>query len=430
MGLLLLAFVVGAAGHARSHNRDPEASDQGAYLDFAIKMRESGPIQMDGARGPLYPLALSTLWSPEQPRRRFFEAAKTLSIALAATSWLAVWPLVRRSSRLGTALAAWATIGMTAIVYYAPWVKAEAPFFVAQLAAFLLFARLLVRPTLGVAASAGFVLALAYLLKSSASIVLIAFLLALLLDSALALLTTRGAHSSRVNGLVRRASMAAVAVAIFVAACFPFLVESKRKFGQFTYNVNSNFYMWYDNWAQAKRGTRAHGDREGWPKMSESKLPSARKYFASHSAPQIARRVAFGLRRSFWDMERRKMVRYGGAFLLLALTLVATRFRAVRERARGRSSVLFFAGAFFFAHVLLSAWFYPLSSGARIMAAGYPIAIVTLAVVADTPGAAPWSVKGRTISAGAALAFVTALMLVVDVPLSLADDFRAGRGGR
>ena len=91
----------------------------------------------DGARGPLYPLALSSVAEPSRPRQRFFEAAKTLSIGLAAAAWLAVWPLLRRGLRLGAALAAWATIGMTAVVYYAPWVKAEAPFFLAQLAAFI-----------------------------------------------------------------------------------------------------------------------------------------------------------------------------------------------------------------------------------------------------------------------------------------------------
>ena len=34
-------------------------------------------------------------------------------------------------------------------------------------------------------------------------------------------------------------------------------------FGQYFYNVNSTFYIWYDEWGDAIKGARAHGDRVG-----------------------------------------------------------------------------------------------------------------------------------------------------------------------
>ena len=35
----------------------------------------------------------------------------------------------------------------------------------------------------------------------------------------------------------------------------PYLSTSKRVFGQYFYNVNSTFYMWYDDWPHASVGT-------------------------------------------------------------------------------------------------------------------------------------------------------------------------------
>ena len=81
---------------------------------------------------------------------------------------------------------------------------------------------------------------------------------------------------------------------VFVLALFPYFSESKARYGQYWYNVNSTFYIWYDSWGEAKFGTKAAGDREGWPDMAEEEIPSLTKYLNEHSAADIAQRFNRG----------------------------------------------------------------------------------------------------------------------------------------
>ena len=81
----------------------------------------------------------------------------------------------------------------------------------------------------------------------------------------------------------------------FLAVLSPYLLNSKRVFGHYFYNVNSTFYVWYDDWPAASQGTYQHGDGVGWPKMPASEIPSMGKYLREHSAGQIATRIKDGL---------------------------------------------------------------------------------------------------------------------------------------
>ncbi len=67
------------------------------------------------------------------------------------------------------------------------------------------------------------------------------------------------------SSLLRDAAVPVVVVVAFLAVLSPYLVNSKRTFGSYFYNVNTTFYAWYDNWAQASVGTIRHGDGVGWP---------------------------------------------------------------------------------------------------------------------------------------------------------------------
>jgi len=101
--------------------------------------------------------------------------------------------------------------------------------------------------------------------------------------------------------------MAAVIVAAaFLAILSPYLRTNKRVFGRYFYNVNTTFYMWYDDWPAASVGTILHGDGVGWPAMPADQLPSASRYWREHSIRQIASRVGLG----FADMVERSYTTY------------------------------------------------------------------------------------------------------------------------
>lgn len=76
--------------------------------------------------------------------------------------------------------------------------------------------------------------------------------------------------------VLHNAACALVLLGCFLVVVFPYIRTSKERFGRYFYNVNSTFYMWYDSWDEAERGTKAHGDRDGWPNMPADQIPSFR----------------------------------------------------------------------------------------------------------------------------------------------------------
>ena len=114
---------------------------------------------------------------------------------------------------------------------------------------------------------------------------------------------------------------------------FPYLRVSQHITGHSFYNVNSTFYVWYDSWEEAEAGTKAHGDRVGWPDMPSAEIPSLAKYVHEHTPEKMVRRLIDGGR----DVMTNVMQSYGyldyllvyGGVLLLAVGL---KWRRARER--------------------------------------------------------------------------------------------------
>jgi len=133
-------------------------------------------------------------------------------------------------------------------------------------------------------------------------------------------------------------------------------------FGHYFYNVNTTFYMWYDDWPRASVGTILHGDGVGWPTMPADQLPSASRYWREHSAGQIAARVAAG----FADMAERSYktywyLNYVVVFLAFALLLVATRWKDVSALVRGRPAATAFLVMYALAYLFGIAFYAPVS---------------------------------------------------------------------
>ena len=49
------------------------------------------------------------------------------------------------------------------------------------------------------------------------------------------------------------------------------------------------------DWGKAIQGTRAHGDRVGWPTLPDDQLPGPARYLREHSVQQIGARLAGGV---------------------------------------------------------------------------------------------------------------------------------------
>jgi hypothetical protein len=210
---------------------------------------------------------------------------------------------------------------------------------------------------ISLAARAGVLAALAQLTKA-ALLPFVAVFLLVYLASMLASVAVR--HSTR--PLLREAAVPAVMVAAFLTVLSPYLLNSKRTFGSYFYNVNTTFYAWYDNWAQASVGTLRHGDGVGWPDMPAEQIPSAAKYWRSHTTGQIASRVAGGFRdmlvRSYRTYAYFKYVAWYLALLaIVILSSPATFSRLVRRNV----PLVAFLALYGLSHLLLIAFYAPVS---------------------------------------------------------------------
>jgi hypothetical protein len=154
----------------------------------------------------------------------------------------------------------------------------------------------------------------------------------------------------------------------FLITVFPYIHNSKLVFGHYFYNVNSTFYIWYDSWEQAKQGTRAHGDRVGWPDMPAEEIPNMSKYFREHTSKQIAGRLLDGARSVMINVVNS----YGYfKFIVIYLSLFTVAifwfWQRAREIAISHPFLCLFLMLYFGGYFLLYSWYAPIADSNRLI---------------------------------------------------------------
>jgi hypothetical protein len=156
----------------------------------------------------------------------------------------------------------------------------------------------------------------------------------------------------------------------YLIVVFPYIKNSKEHFGKYFYNVNTTFYIWYDSWGDAKKGTLAFGDHYGWPDMPEDKIPGFRKYIREHTAKQIFSRFISGIAKTTDNIS----YSYGSTlFILIYIIFLSVIFFQNRNNIPlktdlGKRTVqIFFYIMFFICYFLLYAWYTPIAAGKRFI---------------------------------------------------------------
>ena len=162
---------------------------------------------------------------------------------------------------------------------------------------------------------------------------------------------------------------------IFAAALFPYFNESKHRYGHYLYNVSTTFYMWYDYWAEAKEGTKAAGDREGWPDMPDEEIPSLTKYLKENTSAQILQRFVKGAARMYKNAcgsadgpSQFGLCVHVGIGVLVILSCVFAKLVDARHRPTLKDAqISVFVALLFSAYSVSFMWFASISSGPRFM---------------------------------------------------------------
>lgn len=379
IAVLVLLYWRGAIWHLEQVNTNMSAHNQQSFMRYAKNLKEHNYDYLgDRNRMPLYPFLQSLFYDSEMSSEEFFERGKYVNVVLSIVLLLATLCILSRYfSALATA-AIMLILSFTVYIFKAAYFQSELLFYFLNACAFVLMCETMSRPSWKMGILTGITLGMAHLTKAS---VLPGFVLFLVFAASKRVYIlhsrnrpVRHARPSLHDKKESLHAMLSISLALlsFLGVVFPYIRNSKKMFGSYFYNVNSTFYMWYDSWEEVKQGTRAHGDRKGWPDMPPELIPSPRRYLREHSAQQMARRVLDGLS----EIHRKARTSYGFykyvliylAFLLVTILLDV---RRAIQLARQHVFLLLFGLCYFAGYLVLYAWYVPIGSGIRFVLAQF-----------------------------------------------------------
>jgi hypothetical protein len=379
VGLMAL-YWHGAQQNLVHVNTDPGQRDQNAYIGYAEDLLNEDFSHIAGRnRMPLFPFLLSFGLDPADPREIAFARAKQFSVGLSIVLLALLGALLVRSLSPLEAGTLWLISAFSVYIFRAAYVQPELLYYTLTAFLFVLMLRYLRRPGLEMAASIGILAGLVHLTKASILPGLAVFLLvALGWGAALAL--REGRTVGRPRALARLAGLLALVVGFFLLTVFPYIKNSWYMTGRPFYNVNSTFYLWYDSWREAELGTKAHGDRNGWPDMPANEIPSFQRYIGEHSARQILGRFVQGA--SLTVQEATGSYGYAKYILLFGLALAAA--LCLQPRSLGgifqrHKQHIAFAGVYILVYALFYSWYAQIAGGNRLVLGLFLPVLLTLA---------------------------------------------------
>lgn len=441
--LAALVYYAGARLHAGRMNTIKRDGDQSAYVQYVKDLYDNWhghvpPHVGDRNRMPLYPAYQALFYDPQLSDEAFFRVARVRSIELSLALLGVVGLIAARHLPALVAVNFTAIVAFGLYIFKAGYVQAELLFYTLLFATVVgachLLAAASVRRRFLLAALVGVIAALAHLTKAAA-LPLVALLAGVLLVQA-ARLAVRAIHQRQPEA-GRQALLIAGAVLLmactFLAVLSPYLATSQRVFGRYFYNVNTTFYIWYDNLGQAMEGTRAHGDRVGWPKMPRRALPGPLKYWRQHAIGQILERLRGGFRQMGIDLWSGYWVaKYLVLYLLLAIVLAVAQPALTRRLARAHAAPVAFLGLYLALYFVATAFYAPISGTgtARFMLAHVPPLFFILSWWFAHPDvrALRWRIGGIELRP-AHFHVLVLCMLLVDLPFAVWPRLTSTYGG-
>ncbi len=438
LGLILLAapYLIAAQEHARLLNYTTKFTDQQEYLVFARNARLLNfDYTGDHNRMPGYPFLQALFYRDGMSDAEFFEQGKRINTwlslgLLACTFWIARRYLAKFESVLFILV-----IAFSLYIFKAPYFQAEISFYFLVFVGYLLMQIMLLRPGWLLAAAAGVVLGLAHLMKASVLVGLILFAVVYAgreMLSGIRQLRKKSLDRRTTGGILMRLGMLLVVFACFLGVIFPYIRAMKLRFGQYFYNVNTTFYVWYDDNFAAIAAEEEHHFAERWPAhLPADELPSPRNYLRDHSTAQIAERIRFGIQ-SQWDniVSQFSVTNYHLSYLaLLVMVLLADVKNSLAVFRKSPVSILF-ALLYFAGYLAAFVWYSPISPERRFTYGLYIPLMFSIFTALEALGASCSREGGVDVGefVGAAN-LVIALTLLVNIPLVLTERMFFDRYG-
>ncbi|GJM40738.1 MAG: hypothetical protein DHS20C20_10200 [Ardenticatenaceae bacterium] len=384
--LLLSLYLYGVRQQYLYVNTDRFKVDQNAYLRMAKLLKNSNYTELtDRNRMPVYPFLLSLLHEPDLSDDDFFARGKLLNIGLSLLILPILFWLFYRYLPLATAVNLILIHIFTLHIFKAAFAQTELLFYFLSFLCFLLMNHLLLNKTSSktwkTAVFTGILVGLTHLTKASILPGLALFMSIAFLQAAVRFVQTFKKSTISLQNL-QLFTTPLLVLFFFLITIWPYIQNSKERFGHYFYNVNSTFYIWYDSWEEATNGTKAHGDRVGWPDMPPEEIPSAAKYFREHSLAEVKERFTDGFESMYESMNES----YGYLkHFILFFSLVLGLFLFFPQRGKvifqKYAYPILFSSSFFVIYVLLYAWYMPIASGNRLVLGIFSSLLFIFAIV-------------------------------------------------
>jgi hypothetical protein len=199
---------------------------------------------------PGYPFILALFYKPGMSDADFFELGKTVNIWLSLALLLLLFFFLRKYLSLLTTALLIAIAAFSLYIFKAPYIQAESVYYFLALVGFVLVVRMLIHPNVKLAVAAGVVLGLAHLTKASVLPGLLLFAALFVLKeifNVIRLVRAREFSRESLKPKLVHLGILALFFACFLAVIFPYIRSMKQRFGHYFYNVNTTFYIWYDD---------------------------------------------------------------------------------------------------------------------------------------------------------------------------------------
>ncbi|MCQ3931117.1 MAG: hypothetical protein DPW16_11730 [Chloroflexi bacterium] len=278
-------------------NTGYQKNDQEDYMLYAKALYFSDYRYVgDGNRMPLYPALQALHYSPTLSMEDYFVQGKYLNVGLSILLLMGLFGIFLHYFSPLAAMNLMLVTTFQLYMFRAAYFQAELLYYTLSFGAFVLMLRLLRQAEWKFAILTGSLAGLAHLTKASFLPALFAFGFVMGLKMALVARQER-----RWRPFWSDALSLGLMLGVFLLVLYPYISRVKDTFGHYFYNVNTTFYIWYDNKAEveAPTSTKAHGDSVGWPDLPDDELPSLQKYLRETTPREFWERMVFGAKLSF-----------------------------------------------------------------------------------------------------------------------------------
>lgn len=343
-------------------------SDQCAYLNYAISLKKSERPLEDRNRMPIYPFLLSLITNVNESLLIFSIKARILNILISYLCLVALYFIFTKYLPIFASINLTIITAFTAFIYRAGYVQPEILYYTFFFISFLLTAKFFAKPKLITAVLTGIFIAITQLTKAAALPIII-FSIIVFLFKQLYLIYKNNKHrifkSSNLYFFVL--------ILAFLITMGPYIVESKKKFGYFFYNVDY-IYIWYDSWSDCLKGSRSAGDTQHFPNLPQELVPGPVKYLKTHSPIQLANRINNGLQETLSNWVIKEPQSYGYhyfflVFLFFTIVNIAISFKQFKQLILEYFWTCLFIFIMFAGYILLIGLYGAITTGNRYILA-------------------------------------------------------------